>query len=298
MDQKYWDHSPSREPTGRMMQASNPCNPFADGRRGTQMYVDILAIIAYRSDRLCRLPWEQLMTLRLSEFDAVTFDVYGTLIDWEPSIIAFLHQWAKRHGIAVPDEDLLTAFDLARAEIQKERPAHLYPEILRRCFDRISQHLAIEVDADEREAFAAAPHQWPAYHDSHAGLKVLQGSTRVGALSNIDNASLCSSCHKLDFTFDLIVTAERVGAYKPDLPHFRTAIADFAALGIPSERVLHVGQSLRADIAPANKLGLKSAWVNRPGRLLGLSGEGAAEAKPDLIVSSLEQLVATLTGAS
>src|SRR5258707_363788 len=70
------------------------------------------------------------MTLKLSDFDAITFDVYGTLIDWEPSIIAFLRRWA--------DEDLIMAFDRARAEIQKERPAHFYPEVLRRCFNRIS----------------------------------------------------------------------------------------------------------------------------------------------------------------
>jgi Amidase len=78
-------------------------------------------------------------------------------------------------------------------------------------------------------------------------------------------------------------------------PHFHTGIADLAALGIPRERILHVGQSLRADVTPANKLGLKCAWINRPGRLLGLSGEGAAEAKPDLVVSSLGELVATIS---
>jgi 2-haloacid dehalogenase len=70
----------------------------------------------------------------------------------------------------------------------------------------------------------------------------------------------------------VVVTAERVGAYKPDRPHFQTAIADLAAMGIARERILHVGQSLRADITPANQLGVKCAWVNRPDRLLGLSG--------------------------
>jgi putative hydrolase of the HAD superfamily len=122
----------------------------------------------------------------------------------------------------------------------------------------------------------------------------LQARAKVGALSNIDNASLESSCSKLDFRFDLVVTAERVGAYKPDWPHFQAGIADLTALGIPRERILHVGQSLRADIAPANRLGLKCVWINRPGRLLGLSGEGAAEAKPDLTVSSLQELVAAI----
>ena len=97
-----------------------------------------------------------------------------------------------------------------------------------------------------------------------------------------------------DFAFDIVVTAERVGAYKPDWPHFNTALADLQALGISPARILHVGQSLRADVTPANKLGLKCAWVNRSGRALGLSGEGAAEARPDLTVSSLQELVAAI----
>lgn len=235
------------------------------------------------------------MTLRLSDFDAVTFDVYGTLIDWEPSIIAFLRRWAERHGVSAHGQDLLMAFDRARAGIQKERPAHLYPDVLRRCFERISRDFGVAVDEQEREDFAASPHAWPAYADSHAGLKALQAHAKIGALSNIDNASLRSSCEKLGFRFDVVVTAERVGAYKPDWPHFNTALADLASLGIPRERILHVGQSLRADITPANRLGLKCAWVNRPERALGLSGEGAAEARPDLTVSSLAELVAAIT---
>ena len=117
---------------------------------------------------------------------------------------------------------------------------------------------------------------------------------KVGALSNIDDASLRASCRRLDFAFDIVVTAERVGAYKPDRPHFETALADLAAMGIAPERILHVGQSLRADIVPANALGLTSAWINRPGKLLGLSGERADEARPDLTVTSLAELIAAL----
>lgn len=235
--------------------------------------------------------------LDLADFDAVTFDVYGTLIDWEPSIIAFLDVWAERHGVEVEGDALLMAFDRARAVIQKERPAHLYPDVLRRCFDRICAEYGVEPDQQTREAFAESPKTWPAYPDSHEGLLVLQARAKVGALSNIDEASLRASSEKLGFTFDLVVTAERVGAYKPDWPHFHTAIDELAGQGIPKKRILHVGQSLRADVAPANKLGLTSAWIHRPGRELGLTGDGAEEAKPDLKVSSLAALVSALTGA-
>src|ERR1043166_7958428 len=137
------------------------------------------------------------MPISLSDFDAVTFDVYGTLIDWEPSIIGFLEGWAARPGVAGQDRNLLMAFDRARAEIQKERPAHLYPEVLRQCFDRIPREHGVAIDGAERERFALSPHQWPAYPDSHRGLTALQRRAKVGALSNIDNASLESSCRKL-----------------------------------------------------------------------------------------------------
>ncbi|MFN3987734.1 MAG: HAD-IA family hydrolase [Rhodocyclaceae bacterium] len=236
------------------------------------------------------------MTLRLSDFDAITFDVYGTLIDWEPSIAAFLGEWAEDNQIDADSETLLMAFDRARAEIQRERPAHLYPEVLGRCFDRICNEFGAPVNPDLRRQFSASPHTWPAYADSHDGLLRLQQSAKIGGLSNIDQASLNTSCRHLGFRFDLTVTAQRVGAYKPDWPHFDTGIGELGRMGIPRERILHVGQSLRADITPANKLGVRCAWVNRPGRLLGLSGEGAAEAKPDLSVSCLAELVAALTG--
>ncbi len=232
------------------------------------------------------------MTLDLADFDAVTFDVYGTLIDWEPSIIAFLSDWAARNGLAEAGADLLMAFDRARAAVQTERPAHLYPDVLRRCFDRICSEYRVEPDAGTREAFARSPLDWPAYPDSHDGLVALQSKVRIGALSNIDDATLQASSRILDVTFDLLVTAERVGAYKPDVPHFQTALADLAAQGIARERVLHVGQSLRADVAPANRLGLASVWVHRPGRVLGLSG--APDARPDLTVSSLAELVQSI----
>jgi len=193
----------------------------------------------------CNRGKTRIMPLSLSDFDAVTFDVYGTLIDWEPAIIEVLRGWATRNALSVPPQDLLMAFDRARAEIQKERPARLYPDVLRACFERICAEFGVAVDGDEREVFAAAPHQWPAYPDCHAGLTALQARAKVGALSNIDNASLESSCRKLDFRFDLVVTAERIGAYKPDFTHFHTAIADLGATGIAPERILHVGQSLR-----------------------------------------------------
>ena len=115
--------------------------------------------------------------LKLSDFDAITFDVYGTLIDWEPSIVAFLRDWAGRKGLTQSDEALIMAFDGARAVIQKARPAYLYPEVLRRSFDRISVDFGVALEAADREAFAKTPHDWPAFPDSH---KRPQGTASPG----------------------------------------------------------------------------------------------------------------------
>ncbi len=232
--------------------------------------------------------------IRLVDFDAVTFDVYGTLIDWEPTLTAFLERIARAAGIDRPGQDLMAVYDLLRARIQIENPALLYPEILRRCYDAFCQELKIAPANADRDAFGRGPETWPAYPDSAAGLKALQARAKIGALSNIDEASLKISCRKLDIAFDLVVTAERVRNYKPALPHFTTALAELQAMGIPKNRVLHVAQSLRADVAPANALGLTCVWVNRQGRQLGLTGAGTAEAKPDLTVASLDELLRTI----
>ncbi len=235
--------------------------------------------------------------LALKNFDAVTFDVYGTLIDWEPSITAFLCAWAGRQGVRASGEALLMAYERIRRPIQAERPAHLFPDILRRCFDGICGEFGVIPDAATREAFAASPGTWPAWPDSHAGLVALQKRARIAALSNIDDASLAASSRVLGVTFDLLVTAERVGSYKPGMAHFEAALAALGAMGILPARVLHVAQSLRADIVPANRLGLTCVWVQRPDRVLGRAGDGAEEARPDLTVSSLAELV-TVLGAS
>src|SRR3546814_11539144 len=118
-----------------------------------------------------------------------------------------------------------------------------------------------------------------AFADSVAGLAYLKRFYRLGALSNIDNASLPLSLEKLGTGFDVTITAEDVGAYKPDLRHFAKAISAFGGLGVPVGRILHVAQSLRADVTPGNRPGPATGWVNR-GRQLRLPGHGPEAGKP------------------
>jgi 2-haloalkanoic acid dehalogenase type II len=226
-----------------------------------------------------------------SDFEALTFDVYGTLIDWEPSLAAFLSDWAGRNGVEATAAELLKAYDDARAHYQALRPALLYPDVLRSCFAYICDRWRVPVDAGTQEAFAASVKDWEPFADTRDSLAYLKEHYKLGALSNIDEESFRWSAEKMGVDFDLVVTAERVGSYKPSLPHFVTAISELGGMGIPPERILHVCQSLRADVRPGNELGLVTAWINRKDGTLGLTGHGAEGAVPDMTFASLAELV-------
>lgn len=227
-----------------------------------------------------------------SDFDAVTFDVYGTLLDWEPDIAAFLGRWAKDNGVDAAPDSLLDLYDTLRRPLQDQRPALAYPEILARSLDALAKQFDKRPSADNRQAFSQSAASHPPFPDSAAALRALKDKGfLLGALSNIDDTSFERAMQKAGLAFDIVVTAERVGAYKPDHAHFRTALADLAARGIEKTRILHVAQSRRADIVPANALGLHSVWVNRPGHLFGRTGDGAEKARPDWEVASMAELV-------
>ncbi len=230
--------------------------------------------------------------LKLSNFDAVTFDFYGTIVDWEPEILHFLRRWTQEQGCSIPDNTLLEIYDRLRQPLQAQRPAWRYPEVLKRTLDAMSLEFECILPEMLRAEFGdiAASHR--AFPDSLATLRGLkQHSLVLGALSNIDDASFAAILGSLGLTFDITVTAQRVGAYKPDKAHFMAALADLRALGIEKERVLHVAQSKRADIVPATELGLSCVWIERPGHVFGRTGGGAEGAQATYKVSSLAELL-------
>ncbi len=218
------------------------------------------------------------------------------MLDWEPDIAAFLGGWAARHGMRAEPGPLLDLYDRVRAPIQAVRPALPYPEVLRRSFDAMAAELGLPADPDLRAAFGETAAAHAPFPDSAPALRRLKAAGyRLGALSNIDEASFARAVAPLGVAFDVVVTAERVGAYKPDPAHFEAALADLAALGVGPGRVLHVAQSLRADIVPARRLGLTTVWVDRPGSRLGRTG--AEGARPDFRVTDLAALAAALAPA-
>lgn len=232
--------------------------------------------------------------MRLADFKALTFDCYGTLIDWESGILEVLRPWAARHGVAAHDAELLAAFAEAESACQHAAPRALYRDILRAAHCRIAQRWGKPHDPAEADALACSVGDWPAFADTVAALERLKTWHKLVVVSNIDRASFARTQQKLRVDFDAVITAEEVGAYKPDARMFGRALEVLSRWDVHPNEVLHVAQSLFHDHVPAKALGLKTVWVDRrqgqPG--WGATPPPAEEVRPDLVVGSLAELVA------
>jgi 2-haloacid dehalogenase len=202
-------------------------------------------------------------TMRLRDFSALTFDCYGTLIDWETGILAALRPWRSAHGVEADDEALLAAFGRAESHREATDPTAPYPRILAGVLEDLAEDLGITASPEEAAAFGDSVKDWPVFPDSPEALAYLKRHYKLVIVSNVDRASFHHSNAKLGVTFDAIVTAEDAGAYKPAHNHLRLALAQLAELGVPKHQVLHVAQSLYHDHVPAKRLGLRTMWVNR-----------------------------------
>ena len=221
--------------------------------------------------------------MNLGDFDALSFDCYGTLIDWEAGIAAVLRRWADRNGLATTNEELLTAYSTHEAQAEQDHPGDLYPLILARAMRAIGEQLGVPVTDAEAEEFGASVPDWPAFADSARALQRLSRRYKLIILSNVDRASFAGSNERLGVTFAGIVTAQDVGSYKPSPRNFEALAAEADRLGVPQGRLLHVAQSLFHDHVPAKAAGLPTVWINRrhakPGR--GATPEPAAPVTPD-----------------
>jgi 2-haloalkanoic acid dehalogenase type II len=230
--------------------------------------------------------------MRLTDFAALSFDCYGTLIDWETGILATLRPWAARHGLAVNDNALLAEFSRVEPELQAARSAMLYPDILADAFRSLGRHFDRAVSDAEARAFGQSVKDWPAFPDSAAALAYLKRHYHLAILSNIDRASFAHSTRKLGVEFDLVVTAEDVGSYKPTPRNFEVLLERMAALGVPKERLLHTAESLFHVHVPAKRFGLATAWIYRRAAKGNFGATRAPEApvKPDWQVTTLAEL--------
>jgi 2-haloacid dehalogenase len=199
----------------------------------------------------------------LSEYRVLSFDVYGTLIDWEAGIAAVLRPWAQEQGLSTSDEDLLTAYAGAEAAAARARPGDRYPEVLAAAFRATGEELGRPVSPEWAARLADSVPQWPAFPDSAAALAALARHYDLVILSNVHRAGFAGSNERLQGRFAAIITAEDVGAYKPADHHFDALRRALPGLGAAPDQLLHVAQSLFHDHVPARRHGLDSVWINR-----------------------------------
>jgi putative hydrolase of the HAD superfamily len=201
--------------------------------------------------------------LDLTAFGALSFDCYGTLIDWEAGIAAVLAPWAGEQGLDRSDEELLLAYADSETAVERESPTALYPAVLADAFRRTGDALGAPVSDTWARRLGDSVPDWPAFPDSADALARLARHYKLIILSNVHRAGFAGSNKRLRGDFAAIITAEDVGAYKPAENHFRALDAALPRLGVERGRLLHVAQSLFHDHVPAKREGLPSVWINR-----------------------------------
>src|SRR5712691_797812 len=224
--------------------------------------------------------------LDFSRFEVLTFDCYGTLIDWETGILSALHRILSAHGKKIDDATLLRLY--GDFEQRSEQGAFLpYREVLESVVRQLAAELRFTPTAQEVRSLPDSLSTWKPWPDSVAALRQLKARFKLAILSNVDDDLFALTRPQLQVDFDNVITAQRAQAYKPSLKLFELALS---RINTPAHRVLHIGQSIYHDVIPAQALGLATVWVNRPSARPGVGAVKAADAKPDLEVTSLAEL--------
>jgi 2-haloacid dehalogenase len=202
--------------------------------------------------------------MQLHDFKVITFDCYGTLIDWETGIFSALQPLVARASHAKTRDQVLENFARHETAQEEETPAMPYSQLLGVVYRRLATEWGIAVRNEEANIFGASVPDWPAFADSAESLRYLKQHFKLVILSNVDRVSFRSSNERLRVEFDAIYTAQDIESYKPNPRNFAYLLErlrdDF---GLESKDVLHTAQSLFHDHAPANRFGLASAWIDR-----------------------------------
>jgi 2-haloacid dehalogenase len=226
------------------------------------------------------------MTLDFNRFEILTFDCYGTLIDWETGLLSALHRILSAHGKKIDDATVLELYGNFE-QLSEQGAFRPYREVLQSVVRQFGDKLGFVSTADEARSLPDSLALWKPWPDTVAALRQLKSRYRLAILSNVDDELFAATRPQLEVEFDEVVTAQQAQAYKPSLKIFELALARIQA---PAHRILHVGQSIYHDVIPAQALGLATVWVNRPSARPGVGAVKTALAEPDLEVSSLAEL--------
>jgi len=223
--------------------------------------------------------------LDFAQFDWLSFDCYGTLIDWESGILAYLKPLLRKKGCNVNDVLILNSYSEFEP-LEQAGPYRGYREVLSGVVRDFARALQFDVTPAEAAGLAESIADWEPFADTVAGLRRLQSRYKLAILSNIDDDLFAHSARKLKVPFDLVLTAQQLRSYKPSRSNFEALLK---RLPVPRNRLLHVAESLYHDVAPAQSLGITTVWVNRrQGRSAAASKVSAVQ--PDIEVNDVIHL--------
>jgi 2-haloacid dehalogenase len=200
---------------------------------------------------------------KLTDFKALTFDCYGTLIDWESGMVEALKPLTGKASRNLKRDEILEAHARHESSQQVQTPAKLYCDLLAVVYRRLAEEWGVGVSWTDCVAYGRSVRNWPAFADTARSLKYLKRHYKLAILSNVDNESFSFSNEKLGVDFDAVYTAEDCGSYKPSARNFDYMLAKLKTLGIEKSEILHTAESLFHDHGPANELGLASCWIHR-----------------------------------
>jgi putative hydrolase of the HAD superfamily len=201
--------------------------------------------------------------MKLTDFKALTFDCYGTLIDWESGMVEALKPLTSRVTRELSRNDILEAHARHESAQQLQTPGKTYRDLLPIVYKRLAEEWGASASWEECVAYGRSVRDWPAFIDSAGALQYLKKHFKLVILSNVDNENFAGSNKKLQVEFDAIYTAEDVGAYKPSDKNFEYMLSKLKTLGVEKHQILHTAESMFHDHGPANRHGLASCWIYR-----------------------------------
>jgi len=222
-----------------------------------------------------------------NRYEVLTFDCYGTLIDWETGILGALKPILTNHGFQLTGAEILRRYADAEAEIESGQylPCR---DVLSRVVSKLGESLGFEPSGSEKDSLARSLGTWPPFPDTIESLRRLKERFKLGIISNVDRDLFEQSASLMKTGFDWVITAEDARSYKPSHNNFEHAIN---TIGVPVERVLHLAESLRHDVVPVKELGLSVVWVNRS---RGRNGQATASGNIDSVTAKADAEVPDL----
>lgn len=222
-----------------------------------------------------------------NKYAVLTFDCYGTLIDWENGILTALKPVLVRHNIHLNDDDILELYAKLESKIEKGEFV-TYKNVLKKIMEEIGNKFGFNLLSSEKDCLVESLKNWQPFPDTVESLQALKNKFKLAIISNIDNDLFACSAKHLGVNFNYVITAEQVRSYKPTPDNFEFAIRK---IGVSPDKILHVAQSIYHDIIPAKAVGLSVVWVNRRKGKKGFGATPQASEQADYEVSDLKEFV-------